>query len=182
MPRTAPGSSWLEALASRTAAVAGVALSESDLALERALVGDLLLEVAGAELLLVEELEAGLAGGAAVEAGAGEGDPRLRGLRLLDRERGAVVAQLVGDPLRVERGRDLAGLGGIEAGADERVARAPGDLHAEEDERDERRRAADEHEAAARGEVREQSGGSGHGLHLCVEDVLDGVDGLRADL
>ena len=47
-----------------------------DLALQRALVGDLLLEVGGAELLLVEQLEARLraAGGQAL---AGERDARL---------------------------------------------------------------------------------------------------------
>ncbi len=87
MPRTAPGSSVSAELPSMTAAVAGVASSANssssgstsctcgaadaldvadragDLALERALVGDLLLEVGGAELLLVEQLEA-LAGAA----------------------------------------------------------------------------------------------------------------------
>ena len=55
-----------------------------DLALERALVGDLLLEVGGAELLLVEQLEAGLA--LAGQALLGERDPRLRDLALDDAE------------------------------------------------------------------------------------------------
>ena len=62
-----------------------------DLALQRALVGDLVLEVGGAELLLVEELEARLGAAAGGEALAGERDARLGDLRLLDRQRGAVV-------------------------------------------------------------------------------------------
>ena len=92
MPRTAPGSSVSAELPSMTAAVAGVASSANrsssgstsctcgeltpwtladragDLALERALVGDLLLEVGGAELLLVEQLEALAATGVEADA------------------------------------------------------------------------------------------------------------------
>ena len=88
-----------------------------DLALERALVGDLLLEVGGAELLLVEELEALVGAAGDGDALGGERDARLRGLRLVDGERGAVGAQLVGDALLVERGGDLAGLRRVEARA-----------------------------------------------------------------
>ena len=101
MPRTAPGSRPPESPESMTAAVAGGLLvgeqrvlgqheldlraadavdlldRAGDLALERALVVDLLLEVGGAELLLVEQLEAGLRAAASAETpGAGERDPR----------------------------------------------------------------------------------------------------------
>ena len=82
-----------------------------DLALEGALVGDLLLEGGGAELLLVEELEAGLRA-AAGQPLAGEGDARLGLLAGDDGDGGAVVLELVGDAGLVERGGDLAGLGG----------------------------------------------------------------------
>ena len=84
MPRTAPGASVSAGLPSMIAAVAGVASSwkrsscgitiwtvgfdtpcdaaqgASDLALQRTLVGDLLLELRGAELALVEQLVARL--------------------------------------------------------------------------------------------------------------------------
>ncbi len=74
-----------------------------ELALQRALVGDLLLEVAFAELLFFEQLEARL--GVAEQARAGERDARCGGLVGLHGERGAVVLQLVVDPLRAERAR-----------------------------------------------------------------------------
>ena len=106
----------------------------SDLALQRTLVGDLLLELRGAELGLVEQLVARLIAARRLDAGGGERDARLRHGRLGDRQSRAVVAQLVGDALLVERGSDLRGLRGIDARRDQRVARRRGDL--EHDERD----------------------------------------------
>src|SRR5205823_10176673 len=84
-----------------------------DLALERPLVGDLLLERGGAELLLVEQLEAGLR--AAGEALRRERDLRLVGLALLDGQRRAVVAELVADALAVQRCGHLPGARRVQA-------------------------------------------------------------------
>ena len=108
-----------------------------DLTLQRALVGDLLLEVGRAELLLVEELEARLEPPPVADTLAGERDARRRHGGFCDRERGAVVAQLVGDALLVQRGGDLAGLGGVEAAGHDRVRRRRGDpQHDERDRQD----------------------------------------------
>ena len=106
-----------------------------ELALERALIGDLLLEVARAELLLVEQREALLLT-AAEQAGGRERDACLRRLVGLDRERGAVVLQLVGDSLGVQRARDLARLGGVETRHQGRVARRRGHLEDQNQEHD----------------------------------------------
>ena len=150
MPRVAPGCSVSAGLPSMTAAVAAVASSwnmsscgstsrtvglctpfdgaqrAGDLALERALGGELLLELGGAELGLVEQLVARLrAAAGGLDALRRERDPRLRHRRLLDGERRAVVAQLVGDALLVERGRDLAGLRRVEARGDHASTPAP---------------------------------------------------------
>ena len=167
MPRTAPGSSASDAPASMTAAVAGRRLvgeqrvlgqheldlgagdavdlldRPGDLALQRALVGDLLLEVGRAELLLVEQLEALLR--AARRRGTpalGQRDPRLGDGGLLDGDRGAVRAQLVADALLVERGGDLAGVGRVERGDERRVRRRGREpQHEEEHEHDDGQRA-----------------------------------------
>ena len=68
-----------------------------ELALQRALVGDPLVELAFAEARFFKEREAGL--GIAKLAGAGERDARAGGLVGLDGERGAVVLQFVADAL-----------------------------------------------------------------------------------
>ena len=107
-----------------------------DLALQRALVGDLLLEVGGAELLLVEQLEALARAAVEAHARAGDGHTRLGDLALGDREAGAVVAQLVGDAALVQRRRDLAGLGGVEPGGEQRVRRRAGDPQQQERDAD----------------------------------------------
>ena len=68
-----------------------------ELALQRALVGDLLLEVAFAEVLFFEQREARL--GVAEQVRARQRHARLGGLVGLHGDRGAVVLQLVVDPL-----------------------------------------------------------------------------------
>ncbi len=97
-----------------------------DLALQRALVGDLLLEVGGAELLLVEQLEA-LAASRRVEADAraGERDARLGDRRLVDREGRAVVAQLVGDACSSSAAVNLPVCARVEARRQRSCTRAP---------------------------------------------------------
>src|SRR4029079_1913291 len=117
----------------------------------------------GAELLLVEQLEALAATGLQADARAGESDARLRDLALLDGERGAVVAQLVGDALLVERARDLARLGGIEAGRQHRVGRGAGDAEQQEGDREDRHRRHSDDALGAGGEGAEGFDERGHG-------------------
>src|SRR5439155_8027165 len=94
-----------------------------DLALQRALVGDLLLEVAGAELLGVELVPpaARRAAGRA-QALAGQRDARLGHVGRGDLDGGAAVGQLVADARAVERGGDLARRRRVLAGRHGRVA------------------------------------------------------------
>ena len=87
-----------------------------ELTLEGALVGDLLLEVRGAELRAVEQLEAGLGAADAEQAGRGQRDPRLAHLARVDGQRGAAVLDLVADALGVQCAGDLARLGRVEPG------------------------------------------------------------------
>ena len=213
MPRTAPGASVSAELPSCTAPVAGVASSwkrsscgitsctrgvadaldagerAGDLALERALGGDLLLELGSAELGLVEQFVAGLRAAARrLHTLRGERDARLRHLRLRHGETRAVVLDLVRDALLVERGRDLARLGGIEARRDRRVRRRRRDL--EHDERDaEDGDRGDGQDGLRLGGQREDVLDEGRheeavelGLDLGLEDGLGGLDGLGADL
>ena len=134
-----------------------------DLALERALVGDLLLEVRGAELLLVEQLEALLAAAGGGHARGGEGDPGRADLRLLDGDRGAVGTQVVADALLVERGRDLAGVRRVHAGREDRVRRRGGEPEHEEQHADDGQRGQAEHDLRSRRELQD---GLGDGRHL----------------
>src|SRR5207237_7532290 len=101
--------------------------------------------------LLVEELEADVA--AAEQVLLGERDPRLGGLRVLHLDARAARAELVRDPRRAERLRDLAALRGLDTARDRHVARL-GRVGEEEDRGgDERDRGADERDLAARLEV-----------------------------
>ncbi len=121
-----------------------------ELALQRALVGDLLVELAFAEARFFKEREAGL--GVAEQAGAGERDARAGGLVGLDGERGAVVLQFVADALGVEGARHLAGLRRFEAGGERGVGRFGDHAHEEVDDEDGGERGAAEDRPAARGE------------------------------
>ena len=89
-----------------------------DLAFEGALIGDLLLEIGRAELLLVEDLVADVA--AVRQAVLGERDPRGRLLALLDHDDCAAVTQLVRDARALERLGDLAALARRETAGDDR--------------------------------------------------------------
>ena len=140
-----------------------------ELALQRALVGDLLLELAFAEARFFKQLEAGL--GVAEQPGAGERDAGLGGLVGLHRQRGAVVLQFVADPLLVERARHLPGLRRFEAGGERGVGGLGHHVHKQVDEQDPGDRAGAEDDPSARG----QSGGElfyGHWLGgLCEREV-----------
>ena len=162
MPRTEPAPSRLESPLISTAAVgltASAANSWSSgrvsctvapatpstwaivrcqFALQRPLVGDLLLEVAGPELLLVEQLEARFA--AADDVAFGERDPRLGDVAAGDRDRGAAVADFVADALLFEDLGDVAGFGRVDPRGQGRVALRGRHLEHDVDEDDDRQR------------------------------------------
>ena len=151
-----------------------------ELAFEGTLVSDLLLEVARAELLLVEQREPRLL--AAEQAGRGQRHAGLRGLVRLHGQGRPAVLQLVRDALGVERARDLAGLRRIQTGQQRRVAGLGGHLEDEVEEQHRGRRAGGDHGPAAGRELgRHLSNGHG-GLHLGLEDLGRGFVELCAHL
>ncbi len=151
-----------------------------ELALQRALVGHLLLEVAFAEALFVEQFPARL--GVPEQPGAGQRDARLGGLVVLHRDRRAVVLQLVADAVRAERARHLACLRRIHAAHQQRVARRRDHVQEQVDEEDPGDRGAADDEPAARCQPGRECSDVRHRSDLCVEDRLGGFRGLGADL
>ena len=157
-----------------------------ELALERALVGDLLLEVRGAELRAVEQLEAGLGAADSEQAGRRQRDPRLARLARVDGERGAAVLDLVADALRGQRALDLARLRRVEAGEQRRVARRGSEVHDHDEEHDRGGERAADHGPTLGRELSDELTNvhlqRWWGLHLGLEDGVDGVGELGADL
>src|SRR5262249_22026892 len=125
------------------------------------LVGDLLLEVTGPELLGVEEFEARFA--AAEHVAFGQRDPRFGDVGAGDADRGAAVLELVGDALRFQRFGDLAGFGRFDPGRERRVALLGRHLEEDEGEDHERQRGAAQSEFAAGREPAENGANLGHG-------------------
>ncbi len=133
------------------------------LPLQRTLVSDRLLEVAFAKVLFFKQREVRL--GVAEQAGAGQGHARLGGLVGLDGKRCAVVLQLVVDAVLAERARHLAGLGGIDAADERRVARRGDHVQEQVDEQDCADRGTANDQPSASGEPRGKLG-ERHGLDL----------------
>ena len=103
---------------------------------------------------------------------------------LLDRDRGAVGAQLVGDALLVERGGHLAGVRRREAGGERRVGRRGREPQHEEHDPDDGEGGDADDDLGSRRQLEEGVGESAsvRGSDLCVEEVLGRLDDLVAHL